>query len=98
MEQKEQRPWVKLHLANQTDQTNMPPFVIGVLQKEDPVGFTLSHLLEMHEDDNFEVELKPRAQLDFINRTYVWRVEILDDKPLDNAEFQKSMTESGGLG
>jgi len=75
----------------QSERSNMPPFVIGVLQKETPTHYVLSNVLE----ENEEYETVERRELDFFSKTYVWRCEILGtQKPFITA----SEVDEGGLG
>jgi hypothetical protein len=72
----------------------MPPFVIGLLTGETQDGrYILNPLLEPQENPETYEEEFVAAGMNFINRTYVWRCQILDQKP-ETSEEQ----ESGGLG
>lgn len=97
------KPWVKLHLAAQTQPSVIPEFIIGRLEQEAPTSYVLSSVIEEVEtSDTFEVQA--RQGLDFINRTYVWRLEILDEAPdVDFLNTQQrgryfASEDSGGLG
>lgn len=71
----------------------MPPFMIGVLQKETPTHYVLSNVLE----ENEEYETVERRELDFFSKTYVWRCEIIGtQKPFIIASEEEDM--GGGLG
>lgn len=74
---------MRLHLAKQSDTDMMPPYVVGKLQQELPNQYVLSHLLEPVEDPEAEggFVIEERKTFDVINRTYVWRVEMLGRKP-----------------
>jgi len=77
-----QPKWVKLFLVPQTDHLNsMPPSVIGLLTGETPGSYILNPMLEPTKDEETYDTVYLSAGLNFINRTYVWRNQILDYKP-----------------
>lgn len=86
------KPWVKLHFEAQHERSNMPDFIVGVLQKETPTHYVLSNVLEENEDfDTVE-----RKEMDFFSKTYVWRCEIIGaQKPFISTSEDD---EEGGLG
>lgn len=81
--EKTPKPWVKLHLAKQSDSCRMPPWVVGMLQQELPGAYLLGSVLEMVPDDGHPLGYiwQERKFPDYISRTYVYRVEILGAKP-----------------
>lgn len=88
--------WVKLYLEAQSSNTNMPDYVIGIMHSETPLAYCLVAML-VPQDVNGEMQLVPKEKgMDFINKTYVWRCEILEEEP----EFiiPDVVTEAGGLG
>lgn len=89
--------WVRLHLVPQTEgNSTMPPHIIGVLTQETPSAYVLMKVLEEVETD-LGWTLQPKEGMDFINRTYVWRCEILPEPPqLDGME--DPYNGEGGLG
>lgn len=93
---------MKLYLAKQCDTSRMPPFIVGKLMVNEPAGFTLSNVLSMvadpHTVSGFRVE--ENKFFDVINRTYVYRVEILGGKPDLTPEevYEGEEYEGGGLG
>jgi hypothetical protein len=99
MESNEQRPtpWVKLHLAKQSDACPMPPFIIGQLMQELPTSLCLSSVLEPVQDDQSPggFRIVERKFPDYVYRTYVYRMEVLGLKP-DLDDFGNMMYEEGG--
>lgn len=71
----------------------MPPFIIGLLESETPSGYMLSNVLE---EDAETYDMRHRSGLDFINRTYVWRCEVLG--PTLPFEISGNAGDEGGLG
>jgi hypothetical protein len=100
---KKSNPWVKLHLVPQTENNSaMPPFIIGKLESETPSSYVLSRVIERVETSE-AFQYMERKAMDFINRTYVWRVEILTEMPtvdeLNASEAGKYFDDDdGGLG
>ena len=99
-----QPTWVKLFLVPQTDHLNsMPPSVIGLLTGETPGSYILNPMLEPTEDEETYDTMYASAGLNFVNKTYVWRNQILDYKPevgVAGAKPPREMhdEDSGGLG
>jgi hypothetical protein len=68
----------------------MPDFIIGLLQESTPANYVLSNVIEEGEHG----EPIERRDFDFVNRTYVWRCEMIGaQKP-----FVASEDDEGGLG
>lgn len=82
------KPWVRLHLAPQSEGT-MPQMIIGKLDQETDRYFVLTNVLEASEE---------RTHKDFISRTYVWRCEILGTQKPDLELDDDFGYEGGGLG
>lgn len=96
------KPWVRLHMARQTDSCRMPDVIIGKLQKETPTEFVLTNVLEITPEGVSE-----RNFYDVINRTYVYRCEVIgfrpDDEEILASQYGEVMGPSlgggfGGLG
>ena len=97
--------WIKLFLVPQTDHLNsMPPSVIGLLIKETPGSYVLNPMLEPTEDEETYDTVYISAGMNFVNKTYVWRNQILEYKPevgVIGSKLQKTESydeNSGGLG
>lgn len=97
-----QPQWVRLYLVPQTEGTNtMPPSVVGLLTSDTPSHYVLNPMLESKQDEEtYEESLVP-VGMNFINRTYVWRCNVLAEKPISEVDdnsvaMQEDM--SGGLG
>lgn len=94
--------WVRLFLVPQTDQLNsMPPSVVGLLTGETPGNYTLNPMLETTEDQDTFEEVYVPVGINFVNKTYVWRCQVLDHKPdvtsvTENSH--RSEEDTGGLG
>lgn len=93
------RPWVKLHLAKQSESCGMPPYIVGILQQETPASYHLSNVIEAVPDESRTVgyRVEERKFSDYISRTYVYRVELLGMRP-DIDEFANMEDYGGGLG
>jgi hypothetical protein len=80
----------------------MPPFIVGKLQQELPSGYVLTNVLEPVNDERLVVgyRIEERNFFDTINRTYVWRCEILGGKPdLDEMPgASEADYDTGGMG
>ena len=94
-----QPQWVRLFLVPQTDQLNsMPPSVVGLLTGETVSNYyILNPMLELTEDEETFEEVYVPAGMNFINKTYVWRSQILDHKPEIGVIISQDEG-SGGLG
>jgi hypothetical protein len=94
--------WVKLHLVPQTEGTNtMPPYVVGLLTSDAPAHYVLNPMLEAQHDEKTNSLTFVPIGMNFINRVYVWRLQILEEKPDSdflNADNQEYEDTSGGLG
>ena len=92
-----QPQWVKLHLVPQTEGRNtMPPYVVGLLIAETQSSYILNPILETEDQDYaYSGESQP-AGMSFINRTYVWRCQILESKP--NPASSEPFDDVGGMG
>lgn len=99
-EQGNQPLWVRLHIAPQTDNTIMPPTVTGLLTGETATSYILNPLLELVEDTETGEPAYLQAGMNMVNRTYVWRVQILENKPeVEHTEEPQGLGEDdGGLG
>jgi len=87
--------WVRLHLERQSESSNMPDSIIGFLTDETPGAYVLSKVIDFEEDEYYKVTPKEDNTINMINRTYVWRCEILGNMPT----FEDYNGEStGGLG
>lgn len=89
---------MKLHLAKQSEGCHMPPYIIGKLIQELPNSYCLSNVLDPVQDDNHPrgYRMEERKFQDYVNRTYVYRTEILGLKPdFDDDNFTD---DGGGLG
>ena len=96
-----QPQWVKLFLVPQTDHLNsMPPSVVGLLTGETPSSYILNPMLEESEDDETFDDVYIPVGLNFINKTYVWRNQILDHKPEigEIKQLQKTDIDADGYG
>ena len=81
-------------MEKQTESSMMPPYIIGILYKDTPTHYVLTRVLEQNEET---FELREREGFDFINKTYVWRCEVLgEERPYDVTEDDGY--EGGGLG
>lgn len=88
------KPWVRLHLVPQTEESGMPQWIVGRLEQELPQWIVLSNVIEADEDSGEPMERKHR---DMVNRTYVWRCEILGiNKPKITSEADDEWP--GGMG
>jgi hypothetical protein len=94
--------WVKLHLVPQTEGTNtMPPYVVGLLTGDSPAHYVLNPMLEVQPDENTQELMFVPVGMNFISRVYVWRCQMLAEKPDSdflNADNQEYEDTSGGLG
>lgn len=94
MEKTNEVTWVRLHLVPQTESNAMPDNIVGILTQETATSFVLMKVLEQN-DETFEIQAT--EGMSFINRTYVWRCEILPEPPqLENIE--EEYNGEGGLG
>ena len=93
-----QPQWVRLFLVPQTDHLNsMPPSVVGLLTGETSNSHILNPMLEEAEDAETFEEVYTAVGLNLINKTYVWRCQVLEYKPeIGEAKLRK--TEGGSLG
>ena len=94
--------WVKLYLVPQTDNANtMPAFVVGLLTGDTPAHYVLNPMLDGQLDEASGMHTLEPVGMNFINRVYVWRCQILESKPDEQfMEDSENMMEdmSGGLG
>jgi hypothetical protein len=90
-------PWVKLHLAKQSESCQMPPFLIGQLVQELPSSLCLSNVLEPVADEKAPGGFKivERKFPDYVYRTYVYRMEMLGIRP-DLEDFGSATNDEGG--
>lgn len=101
-EQKQAQPvWVRLFMVPQTEGTNtMPPYIEGLLLSETAGSYVLNPMLEKHEDPDTGELVNVAVGMNFINKTYVWRCNVLEKKP-EASEVQVDYYDSedeGGLG
>lgn len=75
--------WVRLHLVPQTESSEMPLYFDGYLTQETPGSYVLTKTIVVEEDEDFDVTTKVVEELNFVNRTYVWRCQVLGSAPLD---------------
>ena len=89
--------WVRLWFVPQTEMTVMPPFIEGFLVEETPGSYVLSKVMVDHEnEDTYQLERVEQVGYNFINRTYVWRCEVLGHNPAGSGEV--AYNGEGGLG
>jgi hypothetical protein len=89
--------WVRLHLERQSESSFMPPYMVGLLSNETPGAYVLTKVIEYRENEE-EYTMEPYIidQHNHVSKTYVWRCEVLGEKPpLDERPFNG---EDGGLG
>lgn len=88
--------WVRLYLASQSEGSGMPESVVGFLSEETASGYVLIKTLQYEQDDityeNVPVEV-PKTLI--VNRTYVWAVEVMGERPISSEEGYNG---AGGLG
>lgn len=88
--------WVRLHLERQSGESFMPPYIVGLLSSETPGTYMLTKVIEYRENED-ELTMEPFevAQHNHINKTYVWRCEVLGEQaPIDETPYNGE----GGLG
>jgi hypothetical protein len=97
--------WVRLHLAPQTEDSSMPPYVVGLMTGETAAAYVLNPMLEKVEEydeeygDIIATDTIAPIGMNFINKTYVWRCQILEEKPdIDSMTSEDSLDSEGGLG
>ena len=92
-----QPQWVKLHLAPQTYETDMPSYVVGLLISEVPGQYVLNPMLELEHDESTGKEAYVSAGMNLISKTYVWRCQILERKPeIDEIDDNPLYEDLGG--
>lgn len=64
--------WVELHLEPQSDISNMPETVVGLLVSETTSSYILNPMLDSNNNP---------VGMSFINRSYVWCCQVLDCTP-----------------
>lgn len=88
--------WVRLYLERQSEGSFMPPMVVGLLSNETAGSYVLTKVLEYKENDDYGLEPIIIDSHNHINKTYVWRCEVLGEKPpIDEEPFN---SDEGGLG
>lgn len=87
--------WVRLWLVPQTEGVEMPPYVEGFLIEETPGSYVLSRVIEERQNEDFDYEKVAIEEHNFINRTYVWRCQVLGYDPTATVEGYNG---EGGLG
>lgn len=104
MNQQPQKPaqakWVRLHLVPQTETTNMPPYIEGLLTQETPGAYVLSQVIKLVTDDaTYESELQVVNEMNFVNRTYVWNCVVLEQAPTTGpTSYNQGLYDIGGGG
>lgn len=88
--------WAKLYLVPQNDNHAMPPYVVGILTQETAGAYVLMKMLEETETEE-GWDITTSENMNFINRTYVWRVEMLREPPQLEG-FGTEYSGEGGLG
>lgn len=90
----QQPQWVRLYTAPQTETADMPSSVVGLLIKETPYSYVLHPMLDVVAEDGV-LEYK-EVGTNAINKTYVWRCQILASMPekVDTTQYAIG----GGLG
>jgi hypothetical protein len=86
--------WVKLYLVPQTEVSDMPEFVVGHLTGEAAAGYVLNPMVELSEDG----QVTQMLGMNIINKTYVWRCQILDSEPGASEGEENAEEGLGGLG
>lgn len=87
--------WVRLWLVPQTDVSEIPPYVEGFLIEETPGAYVLAKIIEERQNEDFDFEKVAVDEHNFINRTYVWRCQVLGYNPAEEVEDYNG---EGGLG
>lgn len=95
------KPWVRLYLVPQTQPSPMPEFIVGKLEQETPSSYMLSSVIE-EVDTEDGLSVQATEGMSFINRTYIWRLEILPAAPdldfINAKERGRYFNDDGGLG
>ena len=96
-QEKPQGAWVRLWFVPQTEMTTMPPFVEGYLTEETPGAYVLSKVIvEQENEETYQIDRVELVEHNFINRTYVWRCQLLGRSPVGASE--DIYNGEGGLG
>lgn len=72
--------WVRLHFVANTDGSTISDPIVGVLTDDTPTSFCLTQLMAYRQTDS-GMESYTEGGMDFFNKAYVWRMEILPEPP-----------------
>lgn len=88
-------PWARLYLVPQTEGSNMPEYITGRFIQETASHYVLDSVIEYDVETD---EYVATQGMSFINRTYVWRCQILPYNPLEVLNQENDDFFEGGLG
>ena len=89
--------WVKLHLARPHESSAMPNYLIGALLQDVEDKYMLGYVVETIYTSEGYLKQIFSEDYSFINKAYVWRVEMLPREPELIDESMEDEDE-GGLG
>lgn len=88
--------WVRLHLVPQTEgNSTMPTFIEGFMKEETPGSYVLMPTIEVNE---YGERFLDEKNMNLVNRTYVWRCQVLREKPPTDEDEEYNGEASIGLG